>query len=513
MTDASDDPSFSLTPTPPQTSSSGATRRGFLDAAAVLGGFVVLGSASPLLAAPAVSDRAWKHLARALKGPLLRPDDAGFKGVARPNNLVYDDRVPAGIARCRTDEDVSAALLWCRENDVRFAIRAGGYNYAGHSTTRGLLIDVGLLDKVAFDAPSGRVSVGAGVTNRELYEALSSLGVAIVHGRVYGIGVGGFTLGGGVGYDTRLHGVGCDKLLETHVVGADGEIRAARANQNSDLFWACRGGAGGSFGINTRFVFETFAVEDITTFDITWSRKPEAVTSALITALDGATRRLGSKMRLHSATPAERRAGGDVRVTLTGQLHGRRAELLDILAPVFAVAPALRQTIRTGPYWECQKLLAEERKPEHYRGHSRFVAASFNDKAIDAAFRQARRFPGTGGRASLKLFQTGGAVNDRPAQETAFVHRSSQWLFMTTFTFKDSDDRAQVAAATDWLDETYAAMVPFCGEGAFQNFSDPALKDWARQYYGANLARLRDIKAAVDPDNVFRFAQSIRPAG
>jgi FAD/FMN-containing dehydrogenase len=465
------------------------------------------------VAAPAVSDRAWKHLALAIKGPLLRPGDSGFKGAARPNNLVYDDRVPAGIARCRTDEDVSAAILWCRENDARFAIRAGGYNYAGHSTTRGLLIDVSGLDKVAFNAKSGRVSVGAGVTNRELYKELSGLGVAVVHGRVYGLGVGGFTLGGGVGYDTRLHGVGCDKLVESHVVGADGEMRVASADENADLFWACRGGAGGNFGINTRFVLETFAVEDITTFDITWSRKPEAVMAALITALENAPRRMGSKMRLHTVTPAERRAGADVRVNLTGQLHGRRAELLDILAPVFAVAPAMKETIRTGPYWECQKLLAEERKPEHYRGHSRFVADSFGNKAIDAAFRQARRFPGTGGRASLKLFQTGGAVNDTPTRETAFVHRSSKWLFMTTFTFKDSDDRKQVAAASDWLEETYETMVPFCGEGGFQNVADPALKDWARQYYGANLARLRDIKAAIDPDNVFRFAQSIRPAG
>lgn len=267
---------------------------------------------------------------------------------------------------------------------------------------------------------------------------------------------------------------------------------------------------GRNFGINTRFVVETFDVDDITAFDLTWSRKPEQVAEALIPALQRATRRLGSRVTLRAVTPQDRREGRDVRVSLLGQLHGPRAELLEILAPVFAVAPALKRTIRTLPYWEGQKLLTEEGGPEHYKERSRFVDTPFDGAALDEAFRHARRFPGTGGSASLKLFQTGKTMNEMPARSTAFVHRRSQWLFSTAFTFEESDGRRTVAAATDWLDETYEGMVPFCGEGAFQNFPDPALRDWATQYYGVNLARLREVKAAVDPDDVFRFGQSIR---
>lgn len=501
------------TTNPSSLDAKGTSRRGVLAAAAVLGGFAVLGRANPVAAAPEVSEKAWKHLARSLSGSLLRPGDKGYKATALPNNLVYADRLPAGIARCRTPEDVATAILWCRENDVRFVARAGGHNYAGYSTTRGLMIDVGGLNDISFNAKSGRVTVGAGVKNRDIYTALGRESVAITHGRCYGVGVSGFLLGGGIGFDMRLNGIGSDKLVETHVVGADGEIRTARADHQPDLFWACRGGAGGNFGINTRFVVETFAVDEITAFDITWSRKPEAVAEALIAALQGVTRRLGSKISLRAVTPAERRAGKDVRVNLLGQLHGPRDELRDILAPVFAIAPPLKQTISTGPYWEGQTLLSEEGGPEHYRERSRFVEKAFGAAALGTAFRQARRFPGTGGSASLKLFQTGKAVNDLPQRATAFVHRRSQWLFTTAFTFEESDGRRAVAAAGDWLDETYEVMVPFCGEGAFQNFPDPALRDWARQYYGANLTRLRDVKAAVDPDDVFRFGQSIRPAG
>lgn len=496
----------------PAPHATGTTRRGILAGAAALGGFVVLGRASPVAAAEA-SEKAWKHLARSLSGSLLRPGDKGFKATARPNNLVYADRLPAGIARCRTPEDVAKAILWCREHDIRFVARAGGHNYAGYSTTHGLMIDVGDLNDIAFDPQSGRVTVGAGVKNRDIYTALSRASVAITHGRCYGVGVAGFLLGGGIGFDMRLNGIGSDKLMETHVVGADGEIRTARANHQPELFWACRGGAGGNFGINTRFVVETFAVDEITAFDITWSRKPQAVAEALIGALQGATRRLGSKITLRAVTPADRRAGKDVRVNLLGQLHGPRDELRDILAPVFAVAPSLKQTIRTGPYWEGQELLSEEGAPEHYRERSRFVEKPFGAGALDTAFRHARRFPGTSGSASLKLFQTGKAVNDLRARDTAFVHRRSQWLFSTSFTYEAEDGRRAVAAARDWLDETYEAMLPHCGKGAFQNFPDPALRDWAEQYYGVNYARLSEIKKAVDPDNVFRFGQSIRRPG
>ena len=104
-------------------------------------------------------------------------------------------------------------------------------------------------------------------------------------------------------------------------------------------------------------------------------------------------------------------------------------------------------------------------------------------------------------------------MNDLRARDTAFVHRRSQWLFSTSFTYEAEDGRRAVAAARDWLDETYEAMLPHCGEGAFQNFPDPALRDWAEQYYGVNYARLSEIKKAVDPDNVFRFGQSIRRPG
>lgn len=511
MSDAADD-SPALPSASEPTAAPGVTRRRVMDAAAVIGGFAILGRATPLAAAPAISDRSWKQLSRKVSGEVLRPDDAGFKATARPNNLVYDDRLPLGIARCRTPEDVAAAVLWCRENNVRFATRAGGYNYAGFSTTRGLLIDVAELNAVSFDKQTGRVRVGGGATHRDLFAALSRREASIVHGRVLGIGVGGFTLGGGLGYDARLHGVGSDRLAATDIVCADGEIRTAGAKSEQDLFWACRGGGGGNFGINVEFAFETFAVEDVTTFDITWSSKPEAVAAALLKALAEAPDRCGSKTRLRSV-PSEKAEGGrTIEVRLTGQLHGPREELLDILAPVFAVAPAERRTLRHGPYWDCQKLVAEERKPDRYRGRSRFVAKDFDAAALDAAFRQVRRFPGTKGDASLKLLQTGAALNAPAPDDTAFVHRDSAWLLMTTFSFKPSDSRRTVAAAGDWLDETYEEMLPHCGKGAFQNMSDPALKDWAKQYYGDNLDRLRRIKAAVDPTELFRHAQSIAPA-
>jgi FAD/FMN-containing dehydrogenase len=489
------------------------SRRSFLGGAAAIGAFAVLGRAAPALAEPQVGDQAWRELSRKLSGRLLRPGDRGFLAAALPSNLRYADRLPAGIARCRTPEDVSTAIQWCREHGVRLAPRGGGHNYGGYSTTKGLLIETHGLDRIRFDEATGRLTVGAGVKNRDVGAALANRGVAIVHGRCKGVGVAGFLLGGGIGFDMRLHGIGSDLLVATDIILADGELYRADANANEDLFFACRGGAGGNFGINTSFVLNTFEVGSIAAFDITWSRRQEEVLEALVAAMQEATPRFGVKLSLAAASPEQQRNGRDIRVNALGQLHGSRRELLEILAPASALAEPSKRRIEVLPYWEGQEIVSEEGPPEYFRERSRFVTKPFGGHAIERACRFARRFPGTEGGASLKLFQTGAAVNDTPAGETAFVHRDSQWLMSIATVWEAHEKRAAVLAANDWLDEYYDAMLPFCSEGAFQNFSDPSLVDWPQQYYGTNLRRLRKIKTAVDPDELFRFRQSIRPLG
>lgn len=484
------------------------TRRRLLLGGGALAAFAITGRARPALAKPRITDAAWRELNRRMAGDVLRPDDSAYAATAQPNNLLYADRLPAGIARCLRAEDVTIAVKWARENEIPLIVRGGGHNYAGYSTTRGLQIDMAGLNDVSIDEKTGVVTVGAGLRNGEVFSALRPRNVSIVHGRCSGVGVAGFFLGGGIGFNMRLHGIGSDAITGMTLVDADGTSRRLASDENADLFWACRGGAGGNFGINTAFSFTTFPVGDITVFDLDWTAKPEEMLAVLVEATAKAPRTFGAKISLHGAKAGDKHP----RINLLGQIHGSRAELDDLLAPVMRIAKPTSGKIVTLPYWTGQKLLSEESTPEYYRERSRFVRRPLPSKAIEVACKFARAFPGTHSSASLKLFQTGGAVNDRASADTAFVHRDSLWLLSIAAVWERHESRASVEALHRWLNRYYEAMLPYCDGGAFQNFPDPELTDWANLYYGTNLPRLQKIKAAADPAGVFQFPQSIRPA-
>lgn len=493
----------------PEKPSDGASRRAVLAGAAAVALFAVTGRAARALAPPRATPAAWNDLERRLAGRLLRPGDAAFLETAKPYNLLFAERLPAGIVHCASEADVATAIRWCRDNDVPLAARGGGHNYAGYSTTQGLLIALGGLKQLAFDPRSGRLTAGAGLKNGDIRAAMGGINASIVHGRCSSVGIGGFLLGGGAGFNMRRNGIGSDLLLSTRMVGADGEPRTLSATENPDLFWASRGGAGGNFGIHTAFELATFPVGDITVFHLRWQEQPEAVLAALLAALEAAPEALGS--RLAVLAPREGMDRGPM-IDLLGQMHGPRDAVMDILAPALRTAPPSRTRIETLPYWQGQDMLTEHSEREYYRERSRFVTQSLDGAALATVFDFARRYPGTHGTGMFKLFQTGGAINTVGAADTAFVHRDSRWLLTVANVWTAQEAPATVAAVGDWLDAYYEALLPFCGQGAFQNFPDPELKDWAEQYYGANLDRLRRVKAQADPDELFRFPQSIRPA-
>lgn len=484
------------------------SRRRFLAGGAALGLLAASGRPVRALQGPRASDTAWKELEGRLAGRLLRPGDQGFAEMARPANLIYADHIPLAIARCTRAEDVAAAITWCRNENIPFVTRGGGHNYAGHSTTTGLMIDTGGMKGISYDAGTGRLVAQAGIRNGDIHAALSILGRSIVHGRCTTVGLAGFLLGGGIGFDMRGHGVGSDLLQSTRMVDAAGQLRQLSDRENEDLFWACRGGAGGNFGIHTEFELNTFPVDRCTAFELVWTERAEEVAQALIPALEKAPDGLGAKLAIE-ALPGD--AEGQAQLKLLGQWIGARDTLMDLLGPALKVAPPAKASIATLPYWDGQTMLAEFAQYESFRERSRFTSASFGGKPLETAFRLVRAFPGIHGTGTLKLFQCGGEINKVPAHRTAFVHRNSLWLMSAAAYWEEKETAPRVARTQDWLDELYETLLPFCGEGAYQNFPDPRLVDSGRHYYGANLERLRRIKGRIDPDELFRYPQSIRP--
>lgn len=207
--------------------------------------------------ASAATDRDWAALSRELKGQLLRPNSPQYATTGISENLAFGHGRPAGIALCTDAQDVQKSLRWARDNGVPLVAQSGGHSYAGYSTTRGLLISVRPIDAVAVDRDTETATIGTGIQLGSLYKALFGEGVFVPAGRCASVGVAGYVLGGGFGFETRRFGMACDRLVETQIVTADGELLTCNETENADLFWACRGGGGGNFGINTRFTLRT----------------------------------------------------------------------------------------------------------------------------------------------------------------------------------------------------------------------------------------------------------------
>jgi FAD/FMN-containing dehydrogenase len=420
---------------------------------------------------------------------------------------------------------VAICLHWSHENNVHPTIRSGGHSYAGFSTTRSLLIDMKRLKQIE-KRPGGLVRIGGGALNRDVYAGLKAMNATVTHGRCDAVGAAGFLLGGGIGFNMRHYGVGSDLLHATDVVKADGSSVTATATDNKDLFWACNGGGGGNFGVNTSFTLAVQEIKPVTVFNLSWSHHPRDVPARLLATMLETLRfapdAFGSKISVAAPSPEQRRAGEDVHIGLLGQLMGPRAALDDILAPIFKVArpdrvaPGDRKRgIHEMPYWDAQTdFLSEAGGPALYQEKSRFYGGKLAETAIEQALGFARALPGNSRKPSeFKFFQTGGKMNKPAATDTAFVHRSSDWLFDVEVNWESGDVWREVEANLDWQAAFYEAMGQYMPDRCYQNFPDPTLgRNWAQAYYGENLDRLKAVKKAFDGGGLFEFDQSI-PVG
>jgi FAD/FMN-containing dehydrogenase len=354
--------------------------------------------------------------------------------------------------------------------------------------------------------------------NQDLYALLEPINLAITHGRCPNVGAAGFLLGGGIGFNMRAHGLACDQLTASEIVTADGQTRSLRADAGGiegDLFWACRGGGGGNFGISTSFTLATFAAEPVTVFDLTWpatTPHTDRIALALIADLERAPLDLGlgTRLSLQARSPKDRARRETIAISLLGQIKAGAKALDDVLARAYAIAkPQRRMVWADAPYWAAQSMLEEGYGAGYFQERSTFTAPGQAEKATALGLRHLMDWPGTGGDADLRFFQTGGKVNDLDPQATAFVHRGSAWIMDVGLSWAKADAVHTVARARAWQDRFYAALRPFSTGGAYVNFPDPSLTDWRKAYYGGNLERLEDIKRKVDPKRLFSFAQAI----
>ncbi|HEY6795521.1 MAG TPA: FAD-binding oxidoreductase [Kineosporiaceae bacterium] len=477
-------------------------------------------SASWGLAPSTAASPAWASLAEQLTGRLYRPGDAGYASYRLAANPRYDLITPAAVARCAGPDDVMTAVRWARSNRVPFSVRSGGHCYGGWSTSAGLVVDCSLLSTVSVARDGASAVIGAGARLVDVYRSLAAAGVGVAAGSCPSVAMAGLTLGGGIGVLTRAWGLTCDSVTGLDVVTADGTVRRAGPDGagDTDLLWASRGGGGGSFGIVTSFTVRTRPAPTVTVFFLRW---PWSAAGAVLDAWQHwapvADRRLWSTCKLLT-TPAA------PRVLVAGTWLGPPGALDAVLAPILAGAgaPPLTRTARTHGYLDAMLLEAGCRTPsschlppdgtlgrEYEAATSHLPTGPLSAAAVADLVALVPAMAGPPGlvEAGVSLDALGGAVADVAASATAFVHRSSPFSVQYTATWTGP---ASVADRFDALVRAARArLARHLGPGAYVNYPDAAVPDWTAAYWGANADRLRQVKRAVDPDDVFRFAQSV----
>ena len=426
---------------------------------------------------------------------LLNPGAPGYDAARSVWNAMIDRR-PALIARCGSTDDVMAAVRLARERDLEIGVRCGGHNIAGLAVPEGgLMIDLSAMHRVAVDPIACRARVQGGTLLGKLDRAAQRHGLATTAGNVSHTGVGGLTLGGGMGWLARRHGLTCDNVVACTVVTADGDVARATPDEHPDLFWGLRGG-GGNFGVVAEFEFTLHPVG----------------TRALVAELSFPLERAAAALRgwrdfaaeaPHLATPTVGISGGTVVLgyVWVGDPRTGRA-LLPALREV-GVADAER--VRELSYLELQTrddTVEGHRHRRYWKGHY------LPELAAGAIAALLDRDPADHLAPDVSLQVYGGAIADVDDDATAFSHRGTRFEYVASARWSDpEEDAVRMAAAR----RAAAKLDPFA-MGAYVNaLSDEGAAGVRRAYPAAKLARLAAIKQTYDPRNVFHLNHNIDP--
>jgi FAD/FMN-containing dehydrogenase len=453
--------------------------------------------------------------ARRFGGQVVRPGDRGYDLARSVWNAAVDHR-PALIARCRTADDVAAALLHARESGLEVGVRGGGHNYAGNAVPDGgLTIDLTPIAHAVVDPSARRVRCGGGARQADLDAATQRHGLAVTGGTISHTGVGGLTLGGGMGWLTHRCGLAIDNLASAQVVLPDGRVVRAAPDEHPDLFWAIRGG-GGNFGVVTEFEFRLRAVGPAMHVGLLFwdlDRAGSALRVARDVA-DGLTRDAGALIVALNAPPApfvpEAHHFTPGIALLVGGFAGARAHA-DLLAQARAALPPLFEFVTELPYTAVQSML-DEAAP--YGVMHAYNKALFLDELADGAIDVlAAALPArTSPLSVVPIFPLGGAFADVDDDATAFGgRRSSRYAVNMDAIAPDADG---MAADRAWVRSLWSELRPFAADaGSYVNFMTDPEPDRVRASYGVRkYERLAAIKAEYDPDNVLHRNANIVPA-
>jgi FAD/FMN-containing dehydrogenase len=434
---------------------------------------------------------------------ILRPEHAGYDEARAIHNGLIDRR-PAMIVRCRSAEDVVAALALARDEGLDVSVRGGGHNVAGRAVSDGgVMIDLSEMRAIAVDPDRKTLTAGGGATWAELNDAAGAHGLAVTGGAISSTGIGGLTLGGGLGWLMAKYGLAADNLISAELVTANGEVLGVDDTSHPDLMWGLRGG-GGNFGVATTFTYRVHPLSMITGGLIAHpvDAAPEllrfyrdasagasddlTVFAGLVPAPDGSGHKLAAMVICHTGTP-------------------EAAE--QELAPYKAFGSPLVTEVGPMPYPVINTML-DDGFP---KGSLNYWLSSFTNGLTDALIDTAvERYASVPSPMTPMLFEHfHGAVTRVEPTATAVPHREAGWNLLIPSVWTDPAD---TAANIAWAKETHAALKPELSERRWLNYlGDDQGEDAIRGAYGPNYDRLRELKRRYDPENVFHLNHNIAP--
>ena len=446
-----------------------------------------------------------------LRGNVCLPQDAGYDEARTIWNAMIN-RHPGAVVRCRGAADIVAAVRFAREHGLLLAVRGGGHNIAGNAVCEGgLLIDLSLMRSVRVDPGSRTARVEPGATLGDFDKEAQAFGLATPLGINSTTGVAGLTLGGGFGWLSRKFGLAADNLISADVVTAEGKLVHASETENSDLFWALRGG-GGNFGVVSSFEFRLHPVG------------PMVLSGLIVHPFARAKELLAGYRQVASKAPDELTVWVVLRQApplpfLPAEVHGKEILVFAVcytgdevsgqraLEPLRGLGRPIADVIGMQPYAAWQTAFDPLLTPGAYNYWKSHNFLELSDGLLDTLGSYAARLPTP--ECEIFIGQLGGATSRVALDATAYPHRNANFVMNVHTRWREpADERRSI----DWARQLFAETTPHATGGVYVNFMPEDEIDRVSSAYGANYARLAALKAKYDPGNLFRLNQNVRPS-
>ena len=440
------------------------------------------------------------NLRKNFTGDLLLPGDHGYHETRKIWNGMIDKK-PALIARCKNSEDVILAVNFAREHKLLLSVRGGGHNITGNAVCdSGIMVDLSLMKSVKVFPEQQTADVETGATWGDFDAAAQKHGLATTGGVISTTGVAGLTLGGGVGWLVRKHGLSCDNLLAADIVTAEGDLLKVSANENPELFWGIRGG-GGNFGIVTSMRFQLHPVNTVLGGMIIHTREKA---KEVIRFYREFMKTAPEELTLYTGLMTS--PDGIPVVALIGCYTGDLEQGEAVLKPLREFGSPVADLIGPIPYTQMQTLLdAAAPHGNRYYWKSNFME-DLSDESIDVIISYAAAMPSPFSFVLLEYY--GGASSREPEGGTAFPHRLSQFDLVISSNWLDSQEDEKHKS---WTRNFWEAIQPYSSHKVYVNVLGVEGEERIKEAYGKNYSRLVALKRKYDPNNLFRLNQNIKP--